>query len=90
MLRRFRVFVKHSVSSIPLDPFKKSCLASDPMSEVDEIIYKHFPSVGAFCRAFGVSRQAVSNWRKSGIPKLRRDSIELWLLRNAVGESPAR
>lgn len=46
-------------------------------SEIDWVIANHFGgSTAKACEALGVTRAAISQWRKAGIPKLRKHQIE--------------
>lgn len=43
---------------------------------VDELIQEHFQgSTKALCDALGVTKGAVSHWRRKGIPKLRQYEV---------------
>lgn len=41
-----------------------------------EQVVKAFGGPGKACEALGMTRQALSLWRKHGIPKLRKFQIE--------------
>jgi len=46
------------------------------MAEIDTIIKRHFGTTQIACAALGVSKGAISQWRKSGIPPLRRYHVQ--------------
>ena len=46
------------------------------MSEIDSIIKTHFGTTLAACSQLGVTKAAISQWRKNGIPELRRYHID--------------
>lgn len=44
--------------------------------DIDSIIERHFKSdTKLACAAFGVTKAAISQWRKNGVPKLRQFHI---------------
>jgi len=46
------------------------------MTEIDELIKKHFKTTDVACLRLGVTKAAISQWRTGGIPELRRHQIE--------------
>lgn len=57
--------------------------------KVDDLIPSEFATAAEMCRALEVTKAAISQWRKNGIPELRQYQIREVLRKRSLTEQAA-
>jgi hypothetical protein len=57
--------------------------------KVDDLIPSEFASASEMCKALAVTKAAISQWRKNGIPELRQYQIREVLRKRSTADQAA-